>query len=250
MSQTITAHEPYRSGRARAVAATALLAACILAALLGSVSTVIQLASGRIPDPASEEITAAEVADIGLGLLQLVVYITTIVVYCVWLFRAHKNLVALGNPKESLRHSAGWAVGSFFVPFANLVIPYRAIKEVWTKSEPDASADYYASPSPPSFFPLWWTFWLLSNFADNIATRLYLRADTQAEMVPAMWFDLIGDCLSLPAAAFAILVVRSIDQRQEERSKRVAYVGHAPPPPPLYHAPPASTPNPGGGFRP
>src|SRR6185369_16058382 len=92
-----------------------------------------------------------------LALLEFVIYITTVVFFLMWIHRAYKNLSAL-NPANRLDNSPGWAVGSFFIPFANLFIPYRIVKEIWQKSWPADEALLYA-PSPPATFGLWWTFW-------------------------------------------------------------------------------------------
>jgi putative exporter of polyketide antibiotics len=85
---------------------------------------------------------------------------------------------------------------------------------------------------------LWWAFWLISNFVNNAAVRLRFGADSSAgELLVAAYLDMFGSILTIAAAAFAISVVKEINNRQEERSKRVNYVGQAPPPPPLFHPP-------------
>lgn len=73
---------------------------------------------------------------IGLALVEIVVYIATVVFFLMWVYRARENLTAFGVGKRQLQYSSGWAVGSFFVPFVNLVVPYRAMKELWQKSGP------------------------------------------------------------------------------------------------------------------
>jgi hypothetical protein len=107
-------------------------------------------------------------------------------------------------------------VGSFFIPFANLVVPYRAVKEIWQKSGPPDEA-FLAEPDPPGSFPAWWTFWLLASFASNISMRVSFN-----EKVPestATMISIIAAALSIVAAVFAYLVVDAIDKRQEEASE-------------------------------
>ena len=87
-----------------------------------------------------------------VSLLEFIIYITTVVFFLMWLHRAYKNLRAL-NPANRLDHSPGLAVGSFFIPFANLYFPYRVVKEVWQKSWPADETFLYA-PSPPATFAL------------------------------------------------------------------------------------------------
>src|SRR5262245_55917536 len=49
-----------------------------------------------------------------------------------WIYRAHANLHEAGL--DELRYSPGWSVGSFFVPLINLVIPFRAMRELHNRS--------------------------------------------------------------------------------------------------------------------
>src|SRR6185369_9903078 len=166
-----------------------------------------------------------------LAILDFFIYLATVVFFLMWLYRSHNNLRAF-NQWSRLDSSAGWAVGSFFIPFVNLVVPYRAVKEVWQKSWP-ADEAVLSAPSPPASFPLWWLFWLLSNFANNISLRL-----TFDESVPqgtATIVSMFAGALSILAAVFAYLVVDAIDKRQEETSGKTQLPKFpTPPPPPSY----------------
>jgi hypothetical protein len=62
------------------------------------------------------------------GLVELAVIIT----FLWWVYRANGNLRALSG--MTLDFTPGWAVGWFFVPFANLVVPYRVVRELWVCS--------------------------------------------------------------------------------------------------------------------
>ena len=163
-----------------------------------------------------------------IAVFSLIIYLATIVFYLVWLYRAHDNLRAL-NPSRRLDHSPGWAVGSFFIPFVNLVVPYRAVKEVWQKSEPQDEA-FLAEPETPAWFPIWWTFWLLSSWAGNISMRLSFN-ETVSESTSTL-ISIVASALSIIAAVFAYIVVDLIDQRQEESSARLRLGRFTGPPPP------------------
>ena len=165
-----------------------------------------------------------------VGLLGMLVYMTTVVFFLVWLYRAANNVRAF-DPSCRTDYSPGWAVGSFFVPFVNLLVPFRAVKEVWQKSAPPDAA-MLAEPSPPASFSLWWVFWLLSCFATNISFRLSLN-DNVPEST-ATQVSILASALSIVAAFFAYTVVTAIDKKQEETSRRLnlaATVGGPPPPP-------------------
>lgn len=168
---------------------------------------------------------------IGLGLLEIVVYLATIVTFLLWLHRSYENLPAFGVRKNQLQYSSGWAVGSFFIPFASLVIPYRAIKELWRKSVPNTE-NFFSDPSPPPFFPLWWAVWLISNFANQI----YFRVSWRTELAPEVssLAGLLTAFLDLLAAILALMVVREIDRQQSANEKLMpGLVSPHPPRPPV-----------------
>lgn len=239
--ESLTSNTPFLSGRPRAGIAVFFLAAFIAVALLSAVSALMhgsfysRLAAGA-------EVSAAEAAPlqmlaVGAALLHFLVYVGCIVAFCFWVHRAYRNLRALGNPASSLEHSPGWAVGFFFIPFANLVMPYRAMKEIWQKSDPRVRTQedfMHAPPVSTALVLVWWLAWLVSNVLANISFRLAGRSADPATLAWASNFDVVADAAGIVAAVLAILVVRGIDRRQEERSRHVRYAADAPPPPPVF----------------
>src|SRR5262249_16329953 len=99
-------------------------------------------------------------------LLGFAILVANGVLFLISVHRSSTHLRAFG-PWNSPSHSPAWAVGSFFVPFANFYVPYQAIKEIWLKSRPGDSQSFSFETSPPGFFPAWWGFWLASNIATN-----------------------------------------------------------------------------------
>lgn len=148
---------------------------------------------------------------IGIALLEFAVYVATVVLFLMWLYRSHKNLEAFGVPKREIEYSSGWAVGSFFVPIVMLIIPYRAVREVWRKSVPNQSS-MFRDLSPPAIFPLWWTAWLVAGFANQIYLRMMFRTDLSPES--DLTLGVATSVLDIIAAVFAILVVTEIDKQQ------------------------------------
>ena len=164
-----------------------------------------------------------------LAVLTVLVYVATVIFFCVWLYRAHGNLTAFGTPRNGLEYSSGLAVGSFFIPFANLIIPYRAVREVWQKSIP--LGDYpLSAPGTPTSFPIWWTFWLLSSFAGNLSFRLSFN-DNVPESTATI-ISIVAGGLSVIAALMAYLVVDEIDKRQEETTEKLGLGKFSRPPVP------------------
>ena len=223
---------PFTSAHTRATITKTLL---IVGALISGLMLVTETLTFPFPLPTED----AELGDnvIGtvlavllvlIGLLAFVVYVTTVVFFLMWLYRANNNLKRF-NQWARLEYSAGWAVGSFFVPFANLIVPYRAVREVWQKSgTPDEAI--YAEPSPPGFFPVWWVVWLFSGFLDNISFRLSFNENVPEST--AMTVSIVANGLGIIAAALAYFVVDAIDKRQEETSAKLRLGQLSGPPPP------------------
>lgn len=167
---------------------------------------------------------------VGLAVIQIVIFIATVVVFLMWLYRAHENLTAFGVPKNQLEYSSGWAVGSFFVPIVSLIIPYRAVREVWRKSVPHQTS-MFGALDPPSYFPLWWGLWIVSNIIDRIYFRLSWREDAASDALAIL--GIVSGVLGIVSALLAVQVVREIQRQQVESSKTIpTQQPFAPPPAP------------------
>lgn len=160
-------------------------------------------------------------------------YIFTVIFFLIWLNRAHKNLGALQATHTEF--TSGWAVGWWFVPFANLVKPFQVVREVWWESNPEfddgptfLTASLHAAPT---FMTLWWAFWIISNIASNITSRVFDPEDMSTVAISGFLFIGSGT-LTVIAAVFAIQVVRDITQRQEYRFLKIGTMPHSTPPPP------------------
>lgn len=235
----LTSNEPFVSARGRALVVTALFVAYIAITLcaLGVNLTRLAMSPVILGGDGEEQVTLEDLLQMVVGLGTFLVYVALVVAFLVWLHRASKNLPALGNPKSKIEFTPGWAVGWFFVPLANLVMPYRAVREVWEKSDPAIRSEEDVMFTPPSSGGLlltWWVFWVASNVLGNISMRFQDDALTPDTLAVAAWAEIISDVVGIVAAVLAVLVVRGIDRRQQERSRHVLYLPHLPPPPPVF----------------
>ncbi|MGQ0542804.1 MAG: DUF4328 domain-containing protein [Blastocatellia bacterium] len=160
--------------------------------------------------------------------------IATIVVFLIWEHRSFSNLSSL--KARNLEFSPGWAVGWWFIPFANLIKPYQAMKELWRESDPDYDENLgflSSNLGVPTFFGFWWALWIISNIAGRIAER---ASDEPGGGVSSAFpfIFLVASVLSIAAAGLLILVVRDINERQEERFKRLGIEINDVPPPPTF----------------
>ena len=173
-------------------------------------------------DLSFDEVEAADNREAGAALFQSVAYLGAIIAFLVWFRRAYRNLGPLGAGTP--RFAYGWAVGAWFVPILNLWRPKQIANDIWRASDPDlppGDHDWGGRPVP-ALLHWWWAFFLLSDVVGNISVRLFLRSETLSEQITASQLSIATDAVSIVAAVLAILVVRAITRRQDERIERQA----------------------------
>jgi Domain of unknown function (DUF4328) len=214
---------PYRPTRTVAKWTMGLVGAVGLASVLTIAFAAQQLSLlRRVESGGGVSFAAGHAADTrfnAAGVVAAWVMIAAGVLWCVWQFRAQGNLRSLGS--TGMRFSPGWAVGWWFIPFANIVQPYRAVSELWRASEPQAGAvEWRALPSPPLLW-LWWGGWLGASVLRLIAASAAPRhGATIHQYVVRDWLLIAGLVLLVVDAFFAIAVVRGVTARQEQKRGR------------------------------
>lgn len=231
---------PFVSGKTKAMITIGLL-------LLGIVISIVSIILGfylTVFQPQGAYIGGIDSAEVGLGTFiiglqgltlvsELPIIILTVIFFLIWLHHATKNLDALDAVGD---YSPGWAVGWWFIPFANLVVPYRVVKDVWEKSDPNIieETDYWHSFSPGLLFGGWWAFWLLSRFVGRASGIYANKLETTEQWFVLTKIIMVFDFLSVIAALLCILIVLGIDKRQEARSKGLNSSESAMPLPPVF----------------
>jgi len=100
------------------------------------------------------------------------VMLLSVVLVAMWIHRAHANLVEGGV--DGLEFTPGWAVGWYFIPFANLVKPFQAMRELWTASH--GEHDPFGGQAP-SEVKAWWAAWIVGNILGTVSTRILLASE-------------------------------------------------------------------------
>jgi len=67
-----------------------------------------------------------------IGLVYLAAWLTCTITFIRWFRRAYYNLGLLTNER---RYNDSWAAKGWFIPFMNLYVPYRIMKELYTKTD-------------------------------------------------------------------------------------------------------------------
>lgn len=97
-----------------------------------------------------------------LGMASFLLSVPTIIVFCMWL---HRTLSNARDRAPLAGIHPGWAVGSFFVPFVQLVVPLLEVRRAWV-------AD---TGRPGTLVVVWlvaWSLLTLTGFVTGIASAV------------------------------------------------------------------------------
>jgi Domain of unknown function (DUF4328) len=188
---------PPRPARAMA---TVAIAAIVLATLGGAVmlaANTISLALGSAGLATGPlELRVAWV--IGLGICVLFGPGIGTIATALWARRAYRNLPALGAP--SLGWSPGWAAASWFIPTANLALPYLVVRDAW--------------PGRGRALLRWWWATLLTTLLLGVVSTVLHVTGTDLTQLAGDVTGLAGDLVLLQAGALAVVVILTITRHQ------------------------------------
>jgi hypothetical protein len=208
------------SGRLRELRSTsglvAALTALLVANAVGSVASIgvtiaeigllVRIRRGEVVF--QEEALRNDDRVAAVAILTSVLFLVTGIVWLVWQHRSQSNLVAAG--RVGLEYTPGWAVGWWFVPFANLVKPFQATGELWKASGGD---DWRRARTWP-LLGWWWATWLASNVLISVSTFRSVETASVGELITDDQIGVVGEAISVVAAILAVALVRSVGARQ------------------------------------
>ena len=155
-----------------------------------------------------------------IRLFQNLLLIASAITFLMWYHRAYKNIY---NQVNYLNTSPGWAVGYFFIPFANLVYPYRKMRDIWTETQSllvDESERYKLKVNT-GLIDGWWTLFLLQSILGNIARRIVLGAETLEDYIWGDRLMIASDMIEIPALLINIAMIKRTNRFEEELRKKM-----------------------------
>ncbi|MDG4820980.1 DUF4328 domain-containing protein [Asanoa sp. WMMD1127] len=217
-------YEGHKTYRVRGIGVAAVAVVCLAAlaylanlALYWAITITGRAANGDV-DQLDTTISLENLlpyAGLGVGLAQIVAVVLTMI----WLWRARKNLDAFPDTQPVL--SPGWAIGGWFLPIANLVVPGRMVANVARQSVREGWVSAVAV--------IWWVALVLATVADRLAG--VVQPSQTDDVVIAVMDNYLTISIILTvsvgaaviaAVAFAVAVPR-ISGAQEERIHRGWY---------------------------
>lgn len=134
-----------------------------------------------------------------------------ILVLC-WIYRVMANSWALTDLE--MEFTPGWAIGWYFIPFANLIKPYHAMKEIWRENV----ASYEGEPRRNNL-PLWWGLWISTGIISQISMRM-AGSNNASVMMTGIQTSIVSDAMSIILNLVFLSIVHVVTTSQVARYER------------------------------
>jgi len=149
---------------------------------------------------------------------QMGMFLFTPAVFCMLMYRCAMNARALGF--QGFQHSAGWVVGWFFIPFAHLWMPYKAVGEVWQTSLVDPeevpSTDWLFN-NVGTLFSAWWATWIFGTIFSNVSSKMSRSATIDVETV-GLCLTPFSAVLQAVSGLLCLIMVLKLTKRQYQQA--------------------------------
>ena len=179
-----------------------------LGLVLGAMLLRAQLARDLLPPPLVLSLAP------GLILPTLVISLINSIAFLIWLYRASRNLVDAGA--IDLKHSPCWTIGSYFVPFVNLVVPFKAMRELYNRSQGEEAWHAHADVGDVS---AWW-----SCYIGGLVIQIVLTIVALINLVPRLYvttpvgvntaLGILGSLLLAGSAVFQWKIIGAVTNAQ------------------------------------
>lgn len=233
--------------RGVATVVVVLLSAQIILMVAAAIALIYRMSLlRRLQSGGSVSQTQGEGADNAVVVVTTIwsfAFLATVVLWCVWQHRAQRSAGEITT--GGLRFTPAWAVGWWFIPFANLVKPFQAVRELWKASHGGAAWNERATWHVIGW---WWGLWIAGNihlwfgpneFGFGFGVGSAGGPTSLSGLISRDTWEIVSLLLRVVAAVLAIVIVRSIVRSQETASAlpRPEVSGEAPTLSPAPHDP-------------
>ena len=154
----------------------------------------------------NSELIAFDSTATTIGIVYLLLLAVTAIAFVAWLSRAIENVPRMGAGRPAV--SPRWSIGWWFIPFANFVMPFRAVRDLDRRMRlPDGGG------APVGW---WWAVYLAYTLPSSLVGAY--ETDDIGALTTAFQLSAIFDLVGVVAAVLAILVVRRIQGNADRRA--------------------------------
>jgi hypothetical protein len=197
-----------------------------LVGLLTGYNELQMLKNAQIGEYVSEEeANQSDLLQGIIGLIQMGIYIASIVVFLNWFRRAYGNLHRTGL--TYLKHKESMAVWSWFIPFINFYRPVLIMDEIWSGSQEIIKKfdPTYVMKRGGLIIGLWWTLFIISNFIGRYILQMEFKQDTIEQLIESSEAILIADIMQVPEALLVIFIVYQLSKMETKLADEVRKSG-------------------------
>jgi hypothetical protein len=207
----------FRSGHGLGVATSALLALMVVLIAISLIFRLHEVALlHRIQQGgfvSRQDVNASDARLNTMLVLRLFAAAATVVVWLVWQHRSQANLPSLGA--QGLKYTPGWAVGWWFIPFANFAMPYLTVRELRLASDPQAGALDWKARRAPALVAVWWAACLASIVLASLGSGASFSDNPSiGQLIVQDRWGIASNLILLAAAILAVMLVRAINALQ------------------------------------
>ncbi|MBK7329857.1 MAG: DUF4328 domain-containing protein [Dehalococcoidia bacterium] len=216
----------FTSLRTPAIWLCALFGVFALLTLVAAISDVLyfavydDIANGEFVKPS--DIDSAETFFNGMKGFQSLVVVGIVPFFLWWTRRATCNVRALGAAAPEF--GPGWAIGWWFVPFANWVQPVRVLNQAWRASDPGlpaAETDGWRRTRLTPLLPIWWVaYQVVSAVWTTVWGSIDPKAMDDRDIANLTSAVALLDVLMLGITGLTIWVVFALTRRQDQANAR------------------------------
>lgn len=143
-----------------------------------------------------------------VGMVLLASSFLCVVVSAMWLHAVSAELAARG---DEMRHSPISAWGWYFLPVANLILPFRAMQEIWR----------HAVGGTDPLLVRWWSAWIVGNMAMSAAARFDTMGGADTRLGVAL--DAVGVAALFVAGLCFARIVATVTRAQTGRAEAATF---------------------------
>ena len=143
------------------------------------------------------------------GGLTIAVFVLTVI----WQWRLAKNHQQLGRPGTSL--GPGWAIGGWFIPLANFVLPFIQFRDLWRGADPEAQPNAWKQGRVSPVLWLWWGLFVGAYVIEMVTSFRLTFGTVEAAGDQAVGGPIAATVCRMVAGVFFSMVVGRLTERQE-----------------------------------
>lgn len=160
-----------------------------------------------------------------IGLLEMGVYIFSIVVFLKWFRRAYGNLNRINT--NSFPHKDSTAVWCWIIPFVSLFKPAQIMSQIWKETQASIKKydPSYSIKHGGILIGIWWTLFIISNFVGRYILKTAFKQDTIEQMISSTEATILADFLQIPEALLVVAIVFQLSKMEKKLSEQIQING-------------------------